>query len=583
MKTTKIVLLLGMFLGVFHALQGQVKIGDNVLNIGANRMYEIETLNEFFIFTDSLQMGRSTSANGNNPNTDALMLKLYGYGLGNFTGTQDFFLGTNNTGEVLEFPLSLNLVATSSSLDLSLNNGTSLFGNVDLLPLDSIFATDLDVINIVNASANADGDTLTGNEWIDEMTLTPTSEVRLTIFEDILGPDSTRNAKYIDLGFILARKIDVADTILQVRNELADTAQALRDQIFYKIDGSLDENRTLTGLNYNLTFTDLDSFTVSANNVTVNGTGTTSITSTDDINLTSSSGAVNIDGSTSGVNVTGAVNFGDYGGGPVPGTETNILGVTASGQVIEVSLDSIGGDATLSGPVDLDDNGTLEYTVDEAIQASNLDPDSTIYEYNGTLTSERTMLMDGNNLFFVGSGGDTIMFGDGGVMAIGKSAPLNGTTNGIRLDVNGDILAMQVHSSSDRRFKKNIVPLESALDKVKAINGVTYDFRIDEFENRNFPTTRQVGFIAQNVEEVLPEVVRTNADGYKAVDYSKITALLNEAVKEQQLQIEQQSALINAQQNLLSTLLSNQASMSQELSEVKTALQNVSNQTMSEE
>ncbi|MFT4565998.1 MAG: hypothetical protein ACI9FN_000951 [Saprospiraceae bacterium] len=83
----------------------------------------------------------------------------------------------------------------------------------------------------------------------------------------------------------------------------------------------------------------------------------------------------------------------------------------------------------------------------------------------------------------------------------------------------------------------------------------TYDFRLDEFKNRNFPTTKQLGFIAQNVETVVPEVVRTNADGYKAVDYSKITALLNEAIKEQQIQIEEQAELIKSQQSLVRALL----------------------------
>jgi len=346
----------------------------------------------------------------------------------------------------------------------------------------------------------------------------------------------------------------------------------------------LEEDRTVTGDDNSLTFTDIDSFTVNGDNITVTGTGTTDITTEDDLNLTTNAGDVNIDAGTNNLNVTGTVNILDYGAGPVPGTETNILGVTASGEVVEVSLDSIGGDATLSAPVDLDEDGTLETTVDEAIQASNREIDSTIYNYNGTLTEERTMDMDGNTLYFIGAGvGDTIMFGSNGTMAIGKSAPLTGTTNGIRLDVNGDILAMQVHSSSDRRFKKNITKVTGALDKVKAIEGVTYDFRLDEFENRNFPTTKQLGFIAQNVETVVPEVVRTNADGYKAVDYSKITALLNEAIKEQQVQIEEQAALIQSQQALVTALLSNQEAMAQELADVKASVKEVSNQTMSEE
>lgn len=69
--------------------------------------------------------------------------------------------------------------------------------------------------------------------------------------------------------------------------------------------------------------------------------------------------------------------------------------------------------------------------------------------------------------------------------------------------------------TSDQRFKKNITPISSALDKVEKLQGVTFDWRIGEFMNRNFPEGKQVGFIAQEVEKILPEVVTTDNDGYK--------------------------------------------------------------------
>ncbi len=150
------------------------------------------------------------------------------------------------------------------------------------------------------------------------------------------------------------------------------------------------------------------------------------------------------------------------------------------------------------------------------------------------------MTMDGNDLHFVGGStvGDTTIIHDDGSISIGGAVVRQGSSTNVKLDVYGDIFAVQVHSSSDERFKKNIQPLRNALDRVKAINGVSYQFKTDEFSNRNFTSADQVGFIAQNVESVLPEVVTTDEQGYKAVDYSKITALLNEAIKEQQDQIE---------------------------------------------
>ena len=170
------------------------------------------------------------------------------------------------------------------------------------------------------------------------------------------------------------------------------------------------------------------------------------------------------------------------------------------------------------------------------------------------------MNMNLHNLFFVSDDfNDTTVIANNGRMAVGTGSFTPNSTGAnasdVKLEVNGDILARRVHSSSDKRFKKNIRKIESALDKVLLLNGVTYDWRVDEFKSRKFSNTKQVGFIAQNVEEVLPEVVQTYGDGYKAVDYAKITALLNEAVKEQQIQIEQQAQVIRSQQAALSSVL----------------------------
>jgi len=179
----------------------------------------------------------------------------------------------------------------------------------------------------------------------------------------------------------------------------------------------------------------------------------------------------------------------------------------------------------ISNILAVDDNGLVIETTIEDILAS--DPDSTIYTHDGTLTEQRFMTMgtvaNPHDLHFVSpNGADTIVITDDGRMAIGRSFVMTGT--GTTEDV-------------DARFKKNITQVENALDKVLAIDGVTYNFRTDEFLNRNFPTKSQLGFLAQNVEEVIPQVVKTDAYGYKSIDYSKLTALLNEAIKEQQSQI----------------------------------------------
>lgn len=110
----------------------------------------------------------------------------------------------------------------------------------------------------------------------------------------------------------------------------------------------------------------------------------------------------------------------------------------------------------------------------------------------------------------------------------------------VRLHVNGDIIANSIAGSSDSRFKTNVRPVMNALDKVKALQGVYFNWNQEAFPARDFPNQNAIGFIAQEVEKVLPEVVQTEktAEGYKAVQYDKVVALLVEAIKEQQQQID---------------------------------------------
>jgi hypothetical protein len=121
-----------------------------------------------------------------------------------------------------------------------------------------------------------------------------------------------------------------------------------------------------------------------------------------------------------------------------------------------------------------------------------------------------------------------------GNVGLGTSSPT------VRLQVAGDIIANSIAGSSDSRFKTNILPIENPLQKVQQLRGVTFDWKTKEFPERAFSDNRALGFIAQEVEQVLPEVVQTEktAEGYKSVQYDKVVALLVEAIKEQQKQIE---------------------------------------------
>ena len=123
---------------------------------------------------------------------------------------------------------------------------------------------------------------------------------------------------------------------------------------------------------------------------------------------------------------------------------------------------------------------------------------------------------------------------DEGNVGIGTQAPTE------RLHVIGNILASGTITPSDARFKDNVVEIENALALVRELRGVRYDWNRPEFPDRGFSDRRQLGFIAQEVNEVLPEVVTEGSDGYLALDYSKLTPVLAGAVQELATRVDEQ-------------------------------------------
>lgn len=98
---------------------------------------------------------------------------------------------------------------------------------------------------------------------------------------------------------------------------------------------------------------------------------------------------------------------------------------------------------------------------------------------------------------------------------------------------------------SDARWKKDMEPLQDALIKIVNLQGYKYSWRADEFPGKNFDRERQIGLLAQDVEKIYPELVKTDADGYKSVSYDKLAVILIESIKEQQKEIDELKALVD--------------------------------------
>ncbi|OGS06894.1 MAG: hypothetical protein A2270_00465, partial [Elusimicrobia bacterium RIFOXYA12_FULL_51_18] len=151
-------------------------------------------------------------------------------------------------------------------------------------------------------------------------------------------------------------------------------------------------------------------------------------------------------------------------------------------------------------------------------------------------TSASYLVTELNNpMYFRTNNTDRISITAAGNVGIGTTAP------GYALTVVGTAwVTSSAWSGSDKRWKKNITPLQSSLSKIMRLNPVDFDWRKDEFPGLNLAEGRQIGFIAQEVESVIPEVVTTNKEGYKGISYEQIVPVLTKAVQEQQAQIDSQ-------------------------------------------
>jgi hypothetical protein len=103
---------------------------------------------------------------------------------------------------------------------------------------------------------------------------------------------------------------------------------------------------------------------------------------------------------------------------------------------------------------------------------------------------------------------------------------------GFQLNVGGTVRCVSLVQTSDRRYKQDIRPLIGSLEKVSRLQGVSYDWNRADFPDKNFSDRRQIGLIAQDVRDVLPDLVHEDSEGHLGVAYASAVPVLVEAVKE---------------------------------------------------
>jgi hypothetical protein len=160
-----------------------------------------------------------------------------------------------------------------------------------------------------------------------------------------------------------------------------------------------------------------------------------------------------------------------------------------------------------------------------------------------------------------------------GTVGINRSAPaytldvddLAGGTGTINASFK--VYAGGVALTSDARFKTDIATISGALQKVMNIRGVQYNFRTDVPSAPKI-TGRQIGFIAQELQNVVPEAIDQRPDGYYAVEYHMVTPILVEAIKDQQREIVSADSELTIAHSTISDLTARVAKLESEIGQL---------------
>jgi hypothetical protein len=207
------------------------------------------------------------------------------------------------------------------------------------------------------------------------------------------------------------------------------------------------------------------------------------------------------------------------------GTVTNLEGIHA--------MTSGTGTGAVTNNTPLDVMGKLSAgttTTARGVYIRNFGGTGTVTNVYGIYLEQQTK---GANTYQIYSVGGKSYFG--GDVGIGVTTPT------AKLDVAGTVNASGGYTQvSDVKFKKDITAIESPLKKIAGIKGVSYSWNTAEYKERGFTEGRHYGVIGQEVEKVLPEIVKEGLNGEKSVSYTELIPVLIEAVKEQQKVIEGQ-------------------------------------------
>ncbi len=158
------------------------------------------------------------------------------------------------------------------------------------------------------------------------------------------------------------------------------------------------------------------------------------------------------------------------------------------------------------------------------------------YDNNTSNSGFLTLYSQGTSKIHLNTNANSYI--DGGLVGIGTTSPA------YKLDVAGAVRATDFYTASDVQLKTNVTTLSNTLSKVMQLRGVSYDWNAQAQSVGATPGKHEIGVIAQEIAAVFPEVVDGTAP-YLAVDYTRLTAVLIQAVKELKTQVDQLQQQVN--------------------------------------
>ena len=548
-----------------HQFTGSVFVSGSTFNIDENGSVSSSASGSFLNVkvADNLGVtGVFTLPNIANVSASIASAVAGGDDMGNHTATQDLDMDGNDIFDVQHISASGNISGSAGNI-LGFESGSFQQLDAGVISASSVQATNLVGLVGTATQGTIDHDSLANfvaNEHVDHSSITLTAgdglsgggtiasnrsfAVDATVLRttgDSVISSSAQLAGDISGSFSTAAVVGLGAGIISGSSSNSSLTTAIVGEGAGILSGSAQIAASISGSLSAAAIVGLGAGVISASAM-VDHDSTTNFVANEHINHTS----VDI---TAGAGLTGGgdisstrtlavgqgtgvtVNANDVAIGQAVETDSNVqfanitATATASLAKISGSLIESTGDFTLnsSGDIILDADGTDVILKDGGTSFGSFKRASSDFIIKAE-TADKDIL-------FKGTDDSTTITALTLDMSEGGNAQFLGNISGSQIEASGDIIAF---GSSDRNLKDNIQPIENSLEKIDKIGGYTFVWN----DNQSTYKGKDIGVVAQEIQEILPEIVATRANGYLGVKYEKIVPLLIESIKELKKEVE---------------------------------------------